>query len=84
MRKVLTFAWIAISVSCFAQVTRGRETVQDAIRFEKQKEAAAARQARIERAQQRKSSAERSTPRNTTSNTNRQKSGTTDRSNTKK
>lgn len=39
----LTFAGISM-----AQVQAGRDTVQDAIRFERQKDAADARQARIE------------------------------------
>ena len=48
MRKAITFGFVLAVAQCVAQVTGGRETVQDAIRFERQKDAAAARQARIE------------------------------------
>ena len=66
MRKSLTFALFFATVPAFAQITGGHETVQDAIRFERQKDAAAARQARIEARQSGASSAERSTERQRT------------------
>jgi hypothetical protein len=39
---------LLLGLPALAQVTGGNETVQDAIRFERQKDAADARQARIE------------------------------------
>ena len=60
MRKSLLFAFSLTLAPCFAQMTGGHETVQDAIRFERQKDAAAARQARMESRQSRGASAERS------------------------
>ncbi len=45
-----------------AQITGGNETVQDAIRFEREKDAADARQERIEAQRERNSSADREVP----------------------
>ena len=56
MRKTLSLMLFVGLGSVMAQVQGGHETVQDAIRFERQKDAAAARQARIEAS---KSSADR-------------------------
>ena len=57
MRKSLCLMLFAGLGSVMAQVQGGHDTVQDAIRFERQKDAADARQAKIEAA---KSSADRS------------------------
>jgi hypothetical protein len=59
-----------LGLPAFAQVTGGHETVQDAIRFERQKDAAAARQARMEAGREANSSADRTD----TSGTNAHKS----------
>ena len=63
MRKPMIFAVVLAMAPCFGQITGGHENVQDAIRFERQKDAAAARQARMERRQSQSSTAERSTER---------------------
>ena len=63
MRKSLTLVIFLGWASGFsiAQVQGGHESVQDAIRFERQKDAAAARQARIESRSTASASADRST-----------------------
>ena len=68
MRKTLSLMLFVGLGSVMAQVQGGHETVQDAIRFERQKDAAAARQARIEAAQ---SSADRTAGTNSTAKSNR-------------
>jgi hypothetical protein len=74
---------LLLGLPALAQVTGGRETVQDAIRFERQKDAAAARQARIE-AHSGRSSAERSADESSAANKpSRAKKGSAARSNTK-
>jgi hypothetical protein len=50
---------LLLGLPALAQVTGGDESVQDAIRFERQKDAAAARQARIENRRGSNSSADR-------------------------
>jgi hypothetical protein len=57
MRITSLILFFCLAVPSVAQTQGGHETVQDAIRFERQKDAAAARQARIE---SRRSSADRS------------------------
>lgn len=66
-----------------AQVTGGHETEQDAIRFEREKDAAAARQARIESRDRENSSADRSTTDTNKTDSGKQRksrSGSADRS----
>jgi hypothetical protein len=58
VRKSLSLV-LLLGLPALAQVTGGHETVQDAIRFEKQKDAASARQARIEARRGANSSADR-------------------------
>jgi hypothetical protein len=58
VRKSLTLA-LFLALPALAQVQGGTETEQDAIRFERQKDAAAARQARIESRREANSSADR-------------------------
>jgi hypothetical protein len=79
MRKLLTFAMLLPGIPCVAQVTGGRETVQDAIRFERQKDASAARQARIERRQAQGSTADRSASRSGDTKKQGTKSGSSTR-----
>ena len=82
MRKILTFALIFGVGPAFSQITGGHETVQDAIRFERQKEAAAARQARIESRQAGNSNADRSAERPRTTKRQKAKTGSATRSET--
>ena len=79
MRKSLIFVFCLAVAPCFGQITGGHETVQDAIRFERQKDAAAARQARIEGRQNQRSNAERSAERPKTSKPSKAKSGSATR-----
>ena len=58
MRKSLSLV-LFLGLPALAQVTGGHETEQDAIRFERQKDAAAARQARIENRRAANSNADR-------------------------
>ena len=67
MRKSLV-TMLLLGLPALAQVTGGNESVQDAIRFERQKDAAAARQARVEARRSTNSSADRSSDENTTVN----------------
>ena len=57
MRKLSVI--LLIGLPALAQITGGHETVQDAIRFERQKDAADARQARIEAGRAANSTADR-------------------------
>ena len=84
MRKSMIFAAVLAMAPCFGQITGGRETVRDAIRFERQKDAAAARQARMERRQSQSSGAERSTERPRTTKSRKAKSGSATRTETQK
>ena len=68
MRKTLSLMLFVGLGSVMAQVQGGHETVQDAIRFERQKDAAAARQVRIEAA---RSSADRTAGTNSPAKNNR-------------
>lgn len=80
MRKSLITV-LLLGLPALAQVTGGNESVQDAIRFERQKDAAAARQARIEARNTRNSSADRTADDSTTVNkTSRAKKGSAARS----
>jgi hypothetical protein len=58
VRKSLVLT-LLLGLPALAQVTSGNETVQDAIRFERQKDAADARQARIEARRSSNSNADR-------------------------
>jgi len=58
VRKSLSLV-LFLGLPALAQVTGGQETEQDAIRFERQKDAAAARQARIESGRAANSDADR-------------------------
>jgi hypothetical protein len=73
-----------VGLPALAQVQGGHETVQDAIRFEKQKDAAAARQARIENRRAANSTADREAADtnqvNTTNKARKAKSGSASRS----
>jgi hypothetical protein len=60
VRKSLALV-LFFGMPALAQVQGGHETVQDAIRFERQKDAAAARQARIENKRAGNSTANRAT-----------------------
>jgi hypothetical protein len=60
VRKSLTLV-LFFGMPAFAQVQGGHESVQDAVRFERQKDAAAARQARIESRRAGNSTANRAT-----------------------
>ena len=84
MRKSITLVMFVAAIPCLAQVTGGRETVQDAIRFERQKEAAAARQARIESRQSGSSNADRSAERPRPAKKPKAKTGTATRTDTTK
>ena len=55
----MDYIWTPWRYQYMAQVTGGTETVQDAIRFERQKDAADARQARIEARRAANSNADR-------------------------
>jgi hypothetical protein len=55
---------ILLALPALAQVTGGQESVQDAVRFERQKDAASARQARIEARRSGNSSADRESDEN--------------------
>jgi hypothetical protein len=62
MRKSLNLLFLcglAAVLPAGAQITQGTDTVQDAIRFERQKDAADARQARIEAQRNQRSNADR-------------------------
>jgi len=84
MRESTIFALILAVMPCVAQVTGGHETVQDAIRFERQKDAAAARQARIEGQQAGNATAERSAERPRPAKNTKGKSGSATRTETSK
>jgi hypothetical protein len=84
MRKSTIFALLFAVMPCMAQVTGGHETVQDAIRFERHKDAAAARQARIERQQGGNATAERSAERPRSAKKPKAKSGSATRTETPK
>jgi hypothetical protein len=77
-----------MGLPALAQVTGGHDTVQDAIRFERQKDAADARQARIEARRAGNSSADRednsggTATRTTKSKTTTKKSNSAARKNT--
>jgi hypothetical protein len=58
VRKSLSLI-LLLGLPAFAQITGGTETVQDAIRFQREKDAADARQARIEARRAAGSSADR-------------------------
>jgi hypothetical protein len=83
MRKSLSLMLFIGLGSVMAQVEGGHDTVQDAIRFERQKDAADARQARIEAS---RSNADRASGESTTvkkgktTQTGRKKTGSTSRS----
>jgi hypothetical protein len=71
-----------IGLPALAQITGGHETVQDAIRFERQKDAADARQARIEAGREANSSADRSTSNNTARKSSKTRKGSASRTKT--
>ena len=73
---------LLLGLPALAQVTGGHETVQDAIRFERQKDAAAARQARIEGRRETNSSADRADTSGAVHKTSRARKGSSARSKT--
>jgi hypothetical protein len=75
MRKSLTLALFFGLMPCIAQVQGGHESVQDAIRWERQKDAAAARQSRMESGRTANSTADRSTASGKRSKTRKAKAG---------
>ena len=72
MRKLSVI--LLIGLPALAQITGGHETVQDAIRFQRQKDAADARQARIEARRSDNSTADREDGSGTVNTTRTKKS----------
>ena len=81
MRKIIPMLFLC-GLPAMTQVTGGHETVQDAIRFERQKEAAAARQARIETTRDAKSTADRQDYSGKAARTSKTKKGSAERNKT--
>jgi len=81
VRKSLTMI-LFVGLPALAQITGGHETVQDAVRFERQKDAAAARQARIEARREAKSSADRMNNSSSTGKSSKTRKGSDSRSKT--
>src|SRR5690349_254962 len=73
---------LLLGLPALAQVTGGHETVQDAVRFERQKDAAAARQARIEGRRGANSSADRTDTTGAVHKSSRTRKGSAARSKT--